>query len=84
MKYRMKENRGRRRKSPLSRTEQTRAAQRRFRRRMQRAGKFPMQAYVDRGLVEIVDADAKTRGETRGDRIEWALRRVFAKNGGRQ
>ncbi|MBX3738974.1 MAG: hypothetical protein KF715_19935 [Candidatus Didemnitutus sp.] len=80
----MKENRGRRRKSPLSRAEQTREAQRRFRRRMQREGKFPMQAYVDRDLVQIVDADAKHRGETRGDRVEWALRRAFAKTGGRQ
>lgn len=75
----MKENRGRRKKSPLTRTEQARDAQRRFRERMANEGKFPMQAYVDRELVERVDADARTRGETRGERVEWALRRAFGK-----
>lgn len=41
-----------------------------------------MQAYVEKGLVEIVDSDAKKNGETRGDRVEWVLRKFYGKKGG--
>jgi hypothetical protein len=78
----MSENRGRRKTSTLSRAEQAREAQQRFRRRMARLGKFPMQAYVEKGLVKIVDSDAKKKGATRGDRVEWALRKCYGLKGG--
>lgn len=60
-----------------SRGQQTRDAQKRFRDKMAELGKFPMQAYVPKDLVDIVDADAKLKKQTRGDRIEWALRKCF-------
>lgn len=72
------ENRGRPKRSPDTRDEQRRVAQARFRAKMARKGKIPMQAYVRREVVDVVDEDARARRETRGDRVEWALRKCFA------
>ena len=73
----MKMRRGRPKRSADSRKTQTRNAQERFRRRMARRGLLPMQAYVHREVIKVVDADADKKRETRGERVERALRKVY-------
>lgn len=44
---------------------------------MARRGLLPMQAYVHREVIKVVDADADKKRETRGERVERALRKVY-------
>lgn len=68
---------GRPKRSTKSRDEQTRDAQRKFRAKMARRGLLPMQAYVHREVIEVVDADADKAKATRGERVERALRKFY-------
>lgn len=68
---------GRPRRSSLTRKEQARRAQEKYRKRMSRRGLRPVQAYMHSDVVAIVDADADRRKSTRGERIEVALRRFY-------
>jgi hypothetical protein len=69
--------RGRRKLSKETRAEQMRAAQERLRKKRKKIGLIPMQAYVAREVVTVVDKDAVLKDVTRGDRVELALRKFY-------